>query len=245
MVGGIPILRTDHREVSVTPVGGNGGFSPETVLAAKGLYSLFSKLIGTNFEPYAPKLSLLLPPGRGLVLGSGAGRRKLLGAINLDYFLFSNVDIVADALSLPFEDDSFDFIVSEFVIEHISKPEKFCGEASRVLKSGGILYISYPFIHPYHAYPNDYFRYTPQALEVLFPECRPLRHAPLSGPACRWVGATADLFCGFLPYKKIQISIRVLLLLLLFPIRYLDLIYNRLPQAMGHSVTLYSLLMKR
>ena len=59
-----------------------------------------------------------------------------------------NVDFqIGDALKLPFEDSVFDTVVSWEVIEHIPKnTEKLMiNEISRVLKSGGVFYLSTPY----------------------------------------------------------------------------------------------------
>jgi len=52
--------------------------------------------------------------------------------------------ISGDALSLPFENESFDVVISASLIEHVSQPLLLINEANRVLKSGGILYLSFP-----------------------------------------------------------------------------------------------------
>jgi len=60
---------------------------------------------------------------------------------NLDYTsadLFSPiVDVKADILDLPFEDDSFDVIICNHVLEHIVDDRKAMSELYRVMKSGG------------------------------------------------------------------------------------------------------------
>ena len=45
---------------------------------------------------------------------------------------------------LPFGDNSFDFVLSHEVIEHLSKPEVFLAEAFRVLRAGGGLLLKTP-----------------------------------------------------------------------------------------------------
>ncbi len=42
-----------------------------------------------------------------------------------------------NAEELPFEDDSFDSAISNFVVHHLARPEKVFSEISRVLKEGG------------------------------------------------------------------------------------------------------------
>ncbi len=51
---------------------------------------------------------------------------------------FPDISFVqADAQNLPFEDASFDRVLINFGLLHLSHPEKGCAEACRVLKSGG------------------------------------------------------------------------------------------------------------
>jgi ubiquinone/menaquinone biosynthesis C-methylase UbiE len=52
--------------------------------------------------------------------------------------------ITGDAMSLPFEDNYFDYVVAGEIIEHIETPPAFIKEAMRVLKSGGVFSLSTP-----------------------------------------------------------------------------------------------------
>lgn len=46
--------------------------------------------------------------------------------------------IVGDALSMPFKDKEFDFVIASHIGEHIDDPVKFCSELRRVAKNGYI-----------------------------------------------------------------------------------------------------------
>ena len=73
-----------------------------------------------------------------------------------------------DALRLPFADDEFDAVVSDQVLEHIEgDPYLAIKELFRVLKPNGIALHTTCFINPIHGYPNDYWRFTPEALKLL------------------------------------------------------------------------------
>lgn len=46
--------------------------------------------------------------------------------------------------SLPFPDESFDFVYSSNVLEHVQDPSRVLAESIRVLKPGGYLFYTYP-----------------------------------------------------------------------------------------------------
>lgn len=69
-------------------------------------------------------------------------------------------DVFANAAALPFPDQCFDVIVCLEVLEHVSEPEVVLAEVSRVLKHGGRVWISMPFLYPLHDAPFDFQRYT-------------------------------------------------------------------------------------
>jgi len=59
--------------------------------------------------------------------------------------------IMADALKLPFEDNSFDAVISLDFLEHVYEPEKAVKEISRVLKPGGLFF--------YHTFSKNWLAY--------------------------------------------------------------------------------------
>lgn len=63
------------------------------------------------------------------------------GDIKLDIVISNNPDVQATATSLPFVDETFDLVIMDQVLEHISPDElgSVFEEVYRVLKPGGIL----------------------------------------------------------------------------------------------------------
>ena len=53
-------------------------------------------------------------------------------------------------------------------MEHIFEPQDFLSEAKRVLKPGGYMLITVPFMWDEHEKPYDYGRYTSFGLKHLF-----------------------------------------------------------------------------
>ncbi|MBS0547877.1 MAG: methyltransferase domain-containing protein [Proteobacteria bacterium] len=71
-------------------------------------------------------------------------------------------------LSLKFPDESFDYVISDQVLEHVEGPPHAAVEESRrVLKPGGVAIHTTCFINPIHEAPADYWRFSPFALKHL------------------------------------------------------------------------------
>lgn len=76
-------------------------------------------------------------------------------------------DVICFAERLPFPNRTFDTILCTEVLEHTVQPFEAMQEFGRILKPGGHLLLSVPFIYPIHEAPHDYWRFTPHALESL------------------------------------------------------------------------------
>lgn len=72
-----------------------------------------------------------------------------------------------DMQDLPYEDNSFDFVISDQVIEHLKNPQKAIKESYRVLKKDGIAIHTTCFINYIHYGPKDFWRFSPDALKYL------------------------------------------------------------------------------
>lgn len=126
--------------------------------------------------------------GRTLVVGSKqykgkADRRDLYrDAIGLDMFPGEGVDIVHDLENpLPDEMGTFGHIDCISVLEHVQRPWVLCANMESVMDDGATLLLSVPFIWRVHAYPSDYWRFTLESLEILFPGIKWLRRDYLCG----------------------------------------------------------------
>ena len=74
-------------------------------------------------------------------------------------------DIFADAAHLPLTEASIDAIVCLEVLEHVSDPRGALAEFARVLKPGGVMIFSMPFMYPIHDIPHDFQRLTQYGLK--------------------------------------------------------------------------------
>lgn len=108
--------------------------------------------------------------GRGLsISGSGYLANLLCPKGLIQQADFPDVSM----LSLPYADNTFDFVVSDQVLEHVGgDPFKAVSETYRVLKPGGIVVHTTVLLFQIHGYPSDYWRFTPEGLRLL---CNPFK----------------------------------------------------------------------
>jgi len=106
----------------------------------------------------------------------------------VDLSLAPRPNVAADlAATWPFAESTFDVIVATAVLEHIVEPRRFFAETYRVLRPGGVLICTTPFIYRMHSAPEDYWRFTSAAITQL------ARTAGLSVVEVRPVGGTPFL----------------------------------------------------
>jgi ubiquinone/menaquinone biosynthesis C-methylase UbiE len=79
----------------------------------------------------------------------------------------SFVDVTATAYDIPLEDSTFDTALMSELLEHLETPGIALGEAHRLLKPGGWLILTSPFMWVIHEAPRDFYRYSPFALQWL------------------------------------------------------------------------------
>ena len=77
-------------------------------------------------------------------------------------------DLVWDGKVIPLPADSIDSAMATEVFEHCPDINMVLAEIYRVLKPGGVLFFTIPFIWPLHDVPYDEYRYTPFSLERHF-----------------------------------------------------------------------------
>lgn len=80
------------------------------------------------------------------------------------------IDVYYDGKTLPFADGSFDSIFSSEVFEHVFNLSQILDELNRVLKPGGHMLLTVPFVWDEHEIPYDFARYTSFGLEHILQE---------------------------------------------------------------------------
>ncbi len=119
----------------------------------------------------------------GSVLDIGCGRMrhkttilsgpKVISYTGLDlepgkYGYDSKADVFWDGVTMPITDNTYDSAILFEVLEHCPDPRIVVAEAIRVLKPGGTLLFSTPFLYQLHGTPHDYQRLSPFGIRELF-----------------------------------------------------------------------------
>jgi SAM-dependent methyltransferase len=72
----------------------------------------------------------------------------------------AGADLIADIRALPLADGEFDAVLCTEVLEHVAAPDAAARELFRVLRPGGRLLVTVPFVAELHEAPHDHYRYT-------------------------------------------------------------------------------------
>lgn len=150
---------------------------------------------------FAPKLT-------GRLLDVGCGSKPYRALFMVDAYIGMDIDSEVarsrgmadhfyDGHAFPFTDGSFDSALCSQVLEHVFNPDEFLGEIARVLKPGGKLLLTVPFVWDEHEQPYDYARYSSFGLSALLAKqgLRVIQHKKLGAdPSVLFQLANAYLF---------------------------------------------------
>lgn len=103
------------------------------------------------------------------ILDVGCSRNKITDAVGIDIDPTSHADIIHDLNLYPYpvEDNSYETIYAQHIIEHLNDPIRFVQEIYRMLKPGGKAIFETPhfssrvaYSEPQHKFFFSYFMFT-------------------------------------------------------------------------------------
>lgn len=181
--------------------------------------------------------SLLRNHGPGSIvlnLGSGPERiKKRTDIINVDLYAFNEVDMIADVTDLPLEDGSVELILNQAMLEHVTRPEVVVREMHRLLQPGGEVFCYLPFIQPFHAAPDDFYRWTMPGVRHLFRHFDHIEVGVGAGPTSGMLWIIQEWFAILFSFgsRRLHDILFLFLMVLTSPIKMLDMFMVRLPYA--------------
>lgn len=117
---------------------------------------------------------------KGILLDFGCGSKPYRELFYVDEYIGidiekcshkhqdEKIDFFYNGQKIPFNDGYFDSVFSSQVFEHIFNLDEILDELNRVLKPGGVLLVTVPFVWDEHETPHDFGRYTSFGIKYLF-----------------------------------------------------------------------------
>ncbi|MDA3855188.1 MAG: methyltransferase domain-containing protein [Candidatus Woesearchaeota archaeon] len=165
---------------------------------------------------------------KGVVLDIGGRDRGqfVKPKSKVDKWLFADIedkfspDLVLDVSNMKnVKSNSIDIILAGELFEHVQEIEKGISECYRVLKKGGKLLITIPFLYPIHADPWDYQRWTNEKWKLELNKLGfKMKKFEVTG---YYFLVLSDMLKSF--FKILPWGVRHLFLLISFP--FLELVY--------------------
>lgn len=197
IVDGIPILLDERQSIfSIRDVVARNSvfLAPKRTirsLLVRAIPSL-SKKIGAE-ENYHRLLGLAHeqnPHPQVLVVGGGEVGQGFeifvadpsIDLVETDVSLGSRTGVICDAHVIPFDNESFEVVIAQAVLEHVVDPYRCVEEIHRVLKPHGLIYIETPFMIPVHFGRYDFTRFTQLGLRRLLRQFDQIEGGATGGP---------------------------------------------------------------
>ncbi|MCP4538180.1 MAG: methyltransferase domain-containing protein [Chloroflexi bacterium] len=204
IINGIPVLINEHASIfSINDFINrkNTTFSldrletsgPERVLRTIKEYTpriVLNFKAEQNYAAFAEHLKkgADIPP-KILVIGGaieGKGISQILSDSDIevtetDVSFGPRTRLICDAHDIPFDDETFDGVVAQAVLEHVIDPYRCAEEIYRVTKLNGLVYSDTPFMYPVHMGRYDFTRFTHLGHRRLFRKYVEIDSGPIVG----------------------------------------------------------------
>jgi SAM-dependent methyltransferase len=182
-----------------------------------------------NYNKFVESLMQKTNNLKVLVIGGGIlgkGMEALLKTditlVDSDVSFAPRTQIILDSHDIPFEDETFDGVIAQAVLEHVIDPYRCTEEIHRVLKKDGLIYAEIPFIEQVHGREYDFTRFTHTGMRRLLRKFTEISSGACYGPGVALAWSIRSFFLSFTTNKILRSSVNLFARLTLFWIKYLD-----------------------
>jgi SAM-dependent methyltransferase len=129
------------------------------------------------YSQYRCTIPMIEAHAIGKVIDLGCGWMALQGIVHSLDLEYDGLDLNPKTSEVTFKadiqemsiipDGSYDTVLCLQVLEHVPDPQKAVHEIFRILKQGGVAFITVPHLSRVHDEPNDFQRFTEYGIRVL------------------------------------------------------------------------------
>ena len=187
-----------------------------------------SKITKKNCENFIKKLFLSTKKPKVLVIGGGergSGTDKLwnnkeIEIHSIDIYASNNVDAVCDGHYLCLENNYYDGVWIQAVLEHVVEPNVVVDEIYRVLKTNGLVYAETPFMQQVHEGAYDFTRFTVLGHRYLFKKFELIELGGNEGPEIVFAWSIRYLMWSLFRNKNLAKIIGIISRIIIRPLGY-------------------------
>ena len=161
----------------------------------------------------------------GSVLGAGLQaiiQHSAVTFVETDIIFGPRTEMICDAHAIPFENQSFDGVIIQAVLEHVIDPYWCVEEIYRVLRQNGIVYAETPFMQQVHMGKFDFTRFTHLGHRRLFRRFEEIESGAVCGPGMALAWSCTYFLLSFVTSQSAQSAIRAFTRITLFWLKYFD-----------------------
>jgi len=180
----------------------------------------------------------------GGVVGAGLGRlldHPQIEVVETDVSWGPQTKLICDAHDLPFQDEVFDAVVVQAVLEHVVDPNRCVEEVYRVLKGDGVVYADTPFIQQVHGRQYDFTRFTRLGHRRLFRHFEEIDSGISCGPGVALAWSLRYFLLSFFSSQSMRAAVSFGSRLSFFWLKYFDYYLAKRRQALDAASAFFFL----
>ncbi len=222
---------------------------PKT-LAARLIPRLGRNIKGrANFREFAKHLFARSRNPRVLILGGsvvGEGLDEILSMpgiefVETDVATGPRTRLICDAHHIPFQDETFDGVIVQAVLEHVADPQRCVDEIHRTMKDKGIVYAETAFMQPVHGGKYDFTRFTDVGHRRLFRRFDEIAGGAVCGPGMALASAYRYFLRSFAAARWSRMLAYLFAVFTAWPLKYADYLVIDKPTALDAAAGVYFL----